>query len=124
MQEANGRAAPLNNIPAGQAPALVVIVNDKELVSAVLVFDKECLYTMKKPTAFECTALLLSGYFVFQIEYPGPYVEQLHTIQHILHAERNYHKAVKRFFTTFNTAKQILSEINQIDCKLRQQQHK
>lgn len=113
MQEANLSADPLNHIPAAQAPALVVMINDKEIVSAVLAFDGSCLYTLLKPSSFECIALLLSGYFVFQIEYPTPYEKQLYVLQHLLHGERSYNPCVRNFFRTFSKAKRIIHRAQQ-----------
>lgn len=110
LQAANLGADPLNNVPAAQAPALVVMVNDRDIVSAVLVFDGGCLYTLQKPSSFDCVALLTSCYFVFQIEYPKPYQKPLYAIQHILHGEVNYNKLVRNFFKTFTHAKKMLSE--------------
>lgn len=106
----NRGAAPLNSIPKGQAPAIVVVVNDKELISVVLVFDGECLYTIKEPTAFKCIALLLAAYFVYIIAYPKPYEKLLYSLQHFLHGEVHVNEAVKGFFTKYNRAKNLIQE--------------
>lgn len=90
----------------------MININDKAIISTVLVFDEECLYTLQNPTAFESVAVLLAAYFVYQIEFPEPYIKPMQTMQHLLHGERNHHKLVKNFFKTFNRAKKILKPIN------------
>ena len=106
MQAQNNSATPLNNIPKTQAPALVVAVNDKEIMSASVVFDGECLYSHKRPTAFQSTALLLAGYFVFQVAYPELYKKQLYTLEYILHGQTNsIHASVRNFFKTYKQAR-------------------
>ncbi|XP_034236313.1 uncharacterized protein LOC117642340 [Thrips palmi] len=102
----NNSATPLNNIPQTQAPAVVVAVNDKEIMSASVVFDGGCLYSHKRPTAFQSVALLLAGYLVFQVAYPELYKKQLYTLQYILHGQtRCIDASVRSFFRTYKLAK-------------------
>lgn len=113
IQVRNHTAAPLNDIPMAQAPALFVTTNDKDVVSAVVVFDGDCLYTLSKPRAYECAALLLAGYIVYQIEYPAPYKKQLCALQHILHGEKGcIDIGVRNFFRTFFAAIKLSSHIS------------
>lgn len=104
MQAANNTAVPLNEIPQAQAPAVVVTVNDKEVVHATVVFDGEILYSFNKPSAFQCIALLLAGYFIFQIAFPGPYQELLYTFKHILHGDTSINPVVRNFFKAYSKA--------------------
>lgn len=80
------RNAPaLNNIPVGQAPAIIIALNNREMQSVNLVFDGSILTTIESPSAFRSIALLLSGYWVFHLNYPSPYVQHLETFEAILH---------------------------------------
>lgn len=74
----------MNRVPKHQAPALVVVREDAKLVSANLVFDEEVIVTDSHPEAFTCIALLMSAYFVFNIEYPKPYCKHLEIIEKII----------------------------------------
>lgn len=85
LQAANRNAVPLNEIPEGQAPAIVIVQDGSQLLSATLMFDASILTTMNNPTAFDCVALLLSGYWVFHISYPQPYLQHLESFESILH---------------------------------------
>lgn len=86
FQAANKNAVPLNAIPKGQSPALVILKDDsKVLVSATLIFDGSVLTTAKNPSAFDCVALLMAGYWVFHIYYPSPYEQHMETFEAILH---------------------------------------
>lgn len=85
----------LQNIPSGQAPALIFTVNDKDLVSAIVVFNKEPLYTITTPRAFECVVMLLAVYFVYNIRYADVYQKILVTLEHIILGEGRISKIDK-----------------------------
>ncbi|XP_034250242.1 uncharacterized protein LOC117650754 [Thrips palmi] len=90
-----------NKVPKGLAPALIAVQNDEELVSAIIVFNGETLCSMVKPRAFDCVALLLSVYAVFNIDFPKVYEKQLLTLHHILNGDDRLNKIpkiVKTFF--------------------------
>lgn len=74
LQEANRRnASGFEGIPKGQSPALIVLVNDKDLLSGSIVFDQEVILTIKTPETFDCAALLVGTYLVHFIDIPKPY---------------------------------------------------
>lgn len=101
----------LDKIPNGQAPALILSVDDRDIISAVVVLNKEPLYTMMAPKAFECLALLLAPYFIFSIKYPPAYNKFLLTLEYILCGEdqiSQISKDVQTFFQRFFDAKQLL----------------
>ncbi|KAK3917871.1 Thiazole synthase [Frankliniella fusca] len=77
--------SPLNNLPKGQAPTIVVLKAAGELQSVHLTFDGEKLASLTKPTAFQCIALLMSAYYVFDCEFPSAFVNSLSVMAAILH---------------------------------------
>jgi len=74
----------LENIPRGQAPAIIITKNDKHIISGVVVFNQQPLYTIRTPKAFECVVLLLAVYFVYNISYPKVYSKILLTLEYIV----------------------------------------
>lgn len=74
LQDANRRnASGFGDIPKGQPPALIVLVNDTEIVSASIAFDQEAVLTMKTPETFDCAALMIGIYLVHFIPFPKAY---------------------------------------------------
>jgi hypothetical protein len=96
----------------------VVLRNDKEIESVSLVFDGESIATDREPTSFNCLALLMAGYYVFEIEYPKPYMEHLSVFEAILHddleqyklRDANDHPRRHEFMTMLVTAKRSLKK--------------
>ncbi|XP_034255335.1 uncharacterized protein LOC117653640 [Thrips palmi] len=86
-EAANRNAVPLNEVPRGQAPALVVVQDgSKDLKSVSLIFDGGILTTLaSNPSAFESIALLLAGYWVFDLQFPAPYKQHLESFEAVLH---------------------------------------
>ncbi|XP_034245755.1 uncharacterized protein LOC117647890 [Thrips palmi] len=81
-EASNRNAVPLNSIPKGQAPALVILKDDTKLLrSATLIFDGGILTTASNPSAFDCITLLMAGYWVFDLDYPNPYKQHMESIE-------------------------------------------